>query len=335
MAESAVALFDKLTVPEYSETGGPFYVILPMSNHRNYFIGKDSTSFACFLVATVDSGEHQLEPIRLESLDVQFELLCHYQEKPNEKKEKRLTVIRCRAHDKETVRYFLTICDAVAHMLGDKPTQKAVASVVRRLASIFQKMQQVSARTVNGLFGELYLISRSTNPANTLASWRAEGAARFDFVTKRIRLDSKVTELRVRAHTFSYEQCNPPADTFAIVASMFVERSAGGESLRSLADRIAVMVASEPDLVFKLYEVIASTLGTKLKEAMDVSYDMQLTNSSLRFYNLADVPAIRGALSPGVSNLSFRSDLSAVDEISIKTLIKLAPEFKDLSPQQL
>ena len=86
MGESLIALFDKLTVPEHSETGGPFYVILPTSGRRNYFIGKDSASCACFLVATVDSGERQLEPIRLESLDVQFELLCHYQEEPNVKK---------------------------------------------------------------------------------------------------------------------------------------------------------------------------------------------------------------------------------------------------------
>ena len=113
-----------------------------------------------------------------------------------------------------------------------------MASAVHRLAAIFQKTQKPPARTVNGLFGELYLISRSTNPVRTLTAWRTDETARFDFVEGDVRLDVKATTGRMRAHSFSYEQCNSPPNTLSIVASMFVERVSRGITLRILIDDI-------------------------------------------------------------------------------------------------
>lgn len=106
--------------------------------------------------------------------------------------------------------------------------------------------------------------------------------------------------VRVRAHTFSYEQCNPPPGTIAIVASLFVERASGGISLRSLILEIEESVSAHNDLVLKLHEVVAATLGTSLNEALSVRFDTKLPGSSLRLYSLNDVPAIRGPLPPRI-----------------------------------
>ena len=246
----------------------------------------------------------------------------------------RFTVIRCTSFDHETVRYFLSVCDAVLSMVGDDPGQSAVALAVNRLAAIFQKTQRPPVRTVNGMFGELFLISISANPVKALAMWRIDETARFDFVDGYVRLDVKTASGRVRAHILSYEQCNPPPGMMAVAASMFVERVSSGLTLRLLVEKLAALVSSQIDLVFKLHDVTAATLGTSLNEAMSMSFDDTLAKSSLRFFNLDDVPAIKEPMPVGVSDVRFRSDFSATDVLSVQDLIDRDPVFWDLLPRQ-
>ena len=328
------ALFEKIVAPAGDDVARPLYAVLPVPGCQSYFVGKDRESNACLLVATVDVSQRQLPPIRLKSLDVQFELPCRLKRGHEPEQAGRFTVIRCRSVDHETVRYFLSVCDTVLRMLGDEPAQREVASAVHRLAAIFRKTQKPPVRTVNGLFGELYLISRSTNPVKALMAWRIDETARFDFVDGDVRIDVKTASGRVRAHIFSYEQCNPPRGTMAVAASMFVERVSRGLTLHSLVGDIAALVGSHIDLVLKLHEVTASTLGTNLNEAMCLSFDEKLAQSSLCFFSLTDLPAIRDPLPTGVSNVRFRSDLSASNSISVPALINLDPSFFDLLPEQ-
>jgi hypothetical protein len=194
-------------------------------------------------------------------------------------------------------------------------------------------MQKPPTRPVNGLFGELFLIWRSGNPIRALAAWRMDETARFDFADGDIRLDVKATSGRVRAHTFSYEQCNSPPGTIAIVASLFVERSPGGVTLRSLIDQIEGRITAKIGLVFKLHDVITATLGMNLNEALALKFDEKLADSSLCFFNLHDVPAIRGPLPAGISDVHFRSDLSALQALPVHSLIDRDPVFWDLLPR--
>ena len=334
MKGSLDALFETIAAPTGGDTEKPLYAVLPVAGYHSYFIGKDRDSCACLLVTTVDHVQRQSPPIRLESLDVQFELPCHLRQGKEPEKQGQFTVICCRSLARETVRYFLSVCETILCVVGDRPKQRAVSSAVHRLAAIFQKTKNPPARTVNGLFGELYLISLSSNPVRTLTAWRVDETARYDFVDGEVRLDVKATGGRTRTHFLSYEQCNPPAGTIAVAASMFVERVSRGLTLRSLIDDIVNKVASHFDLVFKLHEVIAGTLGTNLDEAMAAAFDEKLAESSLSFYNLATVPAIRTPLPEGVSDVHFQSDLSAADILIVQDLIDQNPIFGDLLPWQ-
>ena len=334
MSASLENLFEKINPPTGGDAEKPRYAVLPMAGYRSYFVGKDRDSCACLLVATVDLVQQQSPPIRLESLDVQFDMPCHLKKECEPEQQGKFTVIRCRSLDRETVRYFLTVCDTILRVVGDEPTQRTVSSAVHRLAAIFQKARNPPTRTVNGLFGELYLISLSANPVRSLTAWRVDETARFDFVDGDVRLDVKATSGRMRTHIFSYEQCNPPVGTMAVAASMFVERVSSGITLRALIDDIVAKVSSHFDLVFKLHDVIAATLGTSLNEAMAVTFDEKLAESSLRFFNLASVPAIRSPLPEGVSDVHFQSDLSAADILLVQDLIDNDSVFGDLLPRQ-
>jgi hypothetical protein len=50
---------------------------MPVPGHESYFIGKDGEACACLLVAKADRAAKLQPPIRLETLDVQFDLRCH------------------------------------------------------------------------------------------------------------------------------------------------------------------------------------------------------------------------------------------------------------------
>ena len=305
---------------------------MPITGYESYFIGKDHESYACLLIATSDQPGRLQSPIRLENLDVQFDLRCHLKRKKEAERVGTFTVIRCRSLDRETVRYFLSVCDTIVGIVGDKPKQREVASAVHRLAAIFQKLQKPPARPVNGLFGELYLIWRSGNPSRAMKAWRVDETARFDFADGNIRMDVKATAGRLRTHTFSYEQCNPPPGTIAVIASLFTERSPDGISLRELIRDIETTIAAHPDLILKLHEVLTTTLGASLTEAMAMMFDPQLANSSLKFYSLREIPAIRGHLPVGVSDVHFRSDISGLPALSVQSLIEQDAAFSHLLP---
>ena len=219
-------------------------------------------------------------------------------------------------------------------MLGEGAGPEEIGEAVHRVAVIFERMRRPPTRTVNGLFGELYVIARSADPAKALAAWRVDGTACFDFVAADARLEVKTAAGRVRSHVFSYEQCNPPAGTVAVVASMLVERVARGLTLGALVDNIAMRVGSQMDLVVRLHEVVASTLGTDLQEAMTMSFDERLAQSSLCFYDVAELPAIRGRVPSGVSNVHFRTDLSTSSAVSLEALVVREPAFVGLVPRQ-
>jgi hypothetical protein len=103
----------------------------------NHYIGKDTDSLACLLIATADGAARSLPPIRLETLDVQFDLACHVKKDQEPKREDTFTVIRCRTPETETVRYFLSVCESILRILGDAPTSSAVGAAVNRMAAIF------------------------------------------------------------------------------------------------------------------------------------------------------------------------------------------------------
>src|SRR5205085_2192318 len=97
------------------------------------------------LIAMGDDTTTVQAPIRLEAIDVQFDLRCQLSKGADAPREGVFTVIRCRSSDRETIRYFLSVCQTLIKMLGDNPRRRAVASAVNRLVAIFRRVQNPPA----------------------------------------------------------------------------------------------------------------------------------------------------------------------------------------------
>ncbi len=321
--------FEGLAVPSADHL---IYSVAPIPGYPAYFIGKDNSGNACLLISAPDKDSRPQVPIRLESLEVAFDIPSVVK-RGGTVSEGIFTVVRCRTNDAEIIRYFLSIGETLLRILGPTPSHAAIRDTIIRLAHIFQRMQSPAARSVNGLFGELFFIRRSHNPFRVLAAWRVQDISRFDFNSGSLRVDVKTASGRQRIHAFSYDQCNPPSGTLAVVASMFVEQAASGISLQEIVREIERIVATNTDLVLKLHETVAETLGRSLREALNVCFDHRLAASSLQFYDLRAIPAVRDMLTPGVSDIHFRSDLSGGSVVSLEQLIDREPLLIDFLPE--
>ena len=194
-------IYDGIIVPTGDASECPLFAVRPVPAYLSYFIGKDGKAQACLLVAIADTNRRKPPPIRLESLDAQFELVCQITKESGQVAEGRFTVVRCRSQDPDIIKYFLSICKILIRHLGDTPSRTDLAAAVQRIASIFQSLRKPSVRSLNGLFGELFLISRSHSPSHAVAAWRINDNARFDFSVGDIRLDVKTSTGRLRQHT--------------------------------------------------------------------------------------------------------------------------------------
>ena len=323
-------IFDTLVDPPGYEASEPTFSARRIPGNPRVFVARDLKSHACLIFdAGVPEGP-RVPAIRLANLDAQFAVKCRLTEDAQTFVAGYYTIVRCTNPDSEVVRYFYGVGEALLQLVGDQFTHETLAHAVSRLADVFQKMSRPPSRSLNGLFGELFLILRSKDVVSALSAWHLDSSARFDFVMGDQRLEVKTSAGRARIHTFSYDQCSPPEGTQALVASLFVEHAAGGLSLEGVLREISDRVGHRPDLILKLHELTADALGAQLASALLVEFDTRVSDASLGVYEAASVPAVRGTLPGGVSEVRFRSDLGACTAVAADEIGRLGGLFADL-----
>lgn len=228
--------------------------------------------------------------------------------------EYRISVLECTA-GAEAIPMFAEAAAILLRLLGPTPTMVAAAVAVARFAAIFSALSRPSSQSVTGLIGELMLLLMASDPARAIACWRLSTIDKFDFAGRDARVEAKAFSSSLQLHSFSWEQCNPP-DGCSLVASLRVEAAGGGMSVGGLLDRIEARLSGAPDAAARLRETVASTMGRSLPQALRVMFDEPLCRASLEWFDLHDVPAIRGDLPVGVGALRFTSEVSLAQQVS-------------------
>lgn len=329
--EQLFEIYKGIDTPTCNGVKENLFSIESVPRQESYYVGKDGNSYPCFLIYSSNKYSHEAREIKLENLDIEFNVLCAIKNSKREIKKTSFTIIRCRTAESKTIHYFFSICGIVMRNLGTLPELKDLDEAVQRIVAIFKNIKSPSLKPLHGLFGELFLISRSKSPESVISAWRMDNAARFDFCIGDIRLEVKTSTARTRSHIFSFDQCNPPSGTIGAVASLQTEKIPSGCSIADLLSAIEAKV-SNWELVLRLHETVAKTLGASLSESLNVCFDLHLAESSLEFFDIREIPAIRKPLDTGVSNVKFISDLSGANPLSIDELIGRDPGFRVLTP---
>ncbi len=296
--------------------------------YERHYVGRNSTGHPSLLLGSAPGAFHA--PVRLAMMDARFGNRHRIHPVDGDEREELLSVITCTSHDAQAQSYFLHVCGTILRIVGPNPTLHDIVLVVQRLIELFRRLSRPATRSLNGLLGELFLIAVSRDVRAAVAAWRSTELDRFDFSTGNVRLDVKASAKRLRVHHLSAEQCQPPAGTVGLLASLFIESSGGGQSLRELVAAIEAALDGNDDLILKAQETIAETLGESLPTAMGARFDDRLARASLRFYDLGMVPAIRDGVPPEVSGVHFRSDLTRaepLDESAVRIMSETALRF--------
>jgi hypothetical protein len=282
--------------------------------YERHYVGRNSTGHPSLLLGSAPGAFYA--PVRLAMMDARFGNWHRIHLLDGDGREELLSVITCTSQDAQAQAYFLHVCGTILRIVGPNPVLHDIVQVVQRLIELFRRLSRPASRSLNGLLGELFLIAASRDVRAVVAAWRSTDMDRFDFSIGNVRLDVKASGERMRVHHLSAEQCRPPAGTVGLLASLFIEGSGGGQSLRELVAAVEAALDGNDDLILKVQETIAETLGDSLPMAMGARFDDRLALASLRFYDLAMVPAIRDGVPPGVSGVHFRSDLTRVEWLS-------------------
>src|SRR5262249_21142141 len=104
MEPSLNHIYDGLSSVPAADKERLIYSAAPLPMYPGSFVGKDSRDRACILVAVNDQITGHHAPIRLESLEVQFDVPSRIKAL-GQVNEGTFTVVRCRSLDPELTRY--------------------------------------------------------------------------------------------------------------------------------------------------------------------------------------------------------------------------------------
>lgn len=311
-----ISLAELLSSVEFladGERGGSFRV-RSIPGYDCHYVGHNSSGYPSLLLGSAP-GAFQA-PVRLAMIDARFGNWHRIHPVDGDEREELLSIITCTSHDVQAQEYFLHVCETIVRIVGPNPTLHDIVQVVQRLVELFRRLSRPASRSLNGLLGELFLIATSRDLCAAVTAWRSTDIDRFDFSAGNVRLDVKASRERLRVHHLSTEQCQPPEGTIGLLVSLFIESSGGGQSLSELIAEIEAALGRNDDLILKLHEIIVESLGESMPTAMGVRFDDRVARASLRFYDLAAVPAIRDSIPPEVSGVHFRSDLTQTEPLS-------------------
>ncbi len=118
--------------------------------------------------------------ISLELISVLFNRDCHIIETDN-MIDDTFTMIVLKSLNADFHRYFIDVVCILLQQFQGIPTSKALLIEIEKLVELFQASHHISLSTIRGLWAELFVIERSSNPEYMVAAWHANTVDKFDF----------------------------------------------------------------------------------------------------------------------------------------------------------
>lgn len=328
-----IDLYKKLKQPnDVGVDSSVRYSACPIPGYEKHRLAKDVNNYPCLLVATQDSARNRPAPIKLEHLQVLYDIDCRIIHN-DILEENRFTVICCTDKDPLMQEYFLRTSSTIVSVLGNTPTHAQVAKAVDNLVELFRVITELPRKSVQGLWAELFLISVTRKPRELLRAWHTFPEDKYDFSSGGQRIEVKSSTSKVRQHHFALEQLKPKDGIDVLVASVFVERIGSGISLVELADMIRSKLSKDTDLLLYLDQIIGTTLGNQWRSATEDRFDYQLAKKTLNFYAADKIPSIDINLPKEVSDVRFKVDLTDITPLDKETLKAQDGIFKTVSPK--
>ncbi len=300
------------------ENSNAFNVIsLPESVHK---LGVSSDGFPIFFVRTCESAMTVHNIVR-EILSVEYSQLCTIVENDSTSTSATFSIITLRAREETLQSYFIDIVVMMLSKFSGEPTHYELAVEVENLITIFSAVSRKPIKKIQGLWAEMLVIERSSNPEFLISAWHDSPEAKYDFSMGEEKIEVKSTSGEGRIHRFSLDQLNPSQKSKLLIASVVVRESAecsGGLSVSNLYEKICQQV-SDTNLRLKLYSTLISSIGSDYEKTSKLYFDYVEATDSLAFFDAKDVPHIDKTVVPEfVSDVKFSSSLTHLTDVREK-----------------
>lgn len=300
MKKNLTTLFEELTA-----SNSPHICALPIPWSTPHRLARYPSGEAALLIAVDQNTNHP--PSETEYLTISHGVGAEVTVEATSNKSY-FSIIKCKSID--FIPTFLNVGEFFINEIGTYSTPKHVVDKVQHLAELFKALQSPPKKSIQGLWAELLVIYCSDKCSTLVEAWRGSDSERYDFSLKDERLEVKSTDGQTRSHYFSLLQIRPNSAVKIIIASLFVNPSANGLSLRELKERILLKIVSEPSLCFKVDKVVFDTLGSAYEVGLSTKYDFNEAVSSLMFYSGEEIPSISPLLPNTITEVRFKSDLT-------------------------
>lgn len=316
---SGYKVFLDLQLRERSDKGYISVESVPFSNYHK--IGISNEGFPLFFVKC-DNDLKSID-INLELISVLFSQECNIIEKENNSNDT-YTIVLLKTLNRDLQQYFTDVFSIILQQIEPVPTERDLYREVRKVIDLFSTIAKPAVKSIQGLWAELLVIEKASNPEYLINSWHISPYDKYDFNDSKDKLEVKSTTKSKRIHKFSIEQLNNNSGSNLLIASTFVIETGTGKSILNLRD-IIVSKINNINSQLRLNEMIYKTIGKEYEKLGDIFFDYQLASDSLSFYEVTDIPHININLIPiQVTNVTFDCDLT-----NIPTVLDREFEIKD------
>ena len=306
-------IFQELQTQTVSKADGFTIGNLPLVKFHK--IGISQSGHPMFFIKCGDSSNGKYLDSNLELISVQFNRECQLLNNNKKVTEGIYTIISLKTDSIDLQEYFLEVVYLIVRNLSSEPKLKELKFEVEKLVNLFSKFSRPPIKTIQGLWAELLVIEQSRDPEYLIQAWHSAIFDKFDFNDGKDKIEVKSTAKSRRIHTFSIEQLNPNTSSNLLVASVFAVETGIGKNIFDLVELIEKNVKNK-DLLFRITEILAQTLGSDFEKTFDIFFDYQLAVDELEFYEGRNIPKIGTEFIPTeVSNVRFDSDLTELESI--------------------
>lgn len=252
--------------------------------------------------------------IQLRSVSVQFSRDCAIESTNGESISDIFTIVKIHENDPDIVRILLRLLEETFRSHEKPYTNNEISIQIKELANLFKQIDD-STKDIIGLWGELYILSRSRHLDTAVRCWCCHKMAKYDYVTSAFVLEVKTTVRNRRKHRFSLEQLRPNADFRVIVASLTTVELSSGYSVTELMEELYDKIDDT--------ELRASFLSKcVLKGGKDIYHSSLKLNvypdgSSLSMFEASKVPVPLITSNSPIDNVRFDVDLTDVVSLTL------------------
>lgn len=275
-------------------------------------LAKTGDGHPCVLILTQNPSGALPPPLRLEHLTVQHGLFgtIHGSDSSSEAE---YSLIVLASAENELVGAFLRFAEYLADNLPLQPAPSHVATELRRLVEMLQRLRAPGTKAIQGLWAEMLLINQMPDASRWVRAWHNDPMELHDFCIGATRVEVKSSSSRVRKHQCSHHQLCPQHDVQLFIASIFVERATDGVSVFDLSAILRLRLDTADAL--KVDEIVLATLGVDYRAAREIKFDRKLAERSLLFFSIASVPRLPTALPERVLDVSYAVLLDESDGV--------------------